>query len=301
MIIGRRSIPEVLLASRFDIAFILAGAALACAGAPLRPDAPAREMAEVQGQLRAQSALIAEQQRRVEQLEARVAALTAKVAAAPPAAPRQAAAAPAPPAERPLIEFEGEAPKVPRNDPRGRLETVRLEAPAFAKGRRPRRNPVERAPRLSTTTGLREPDEDDVARLTPPRTPVDEAHHIADADRAFAGAVARLNGGDRAGAEADLLAFARRNPQHAAADNAIHLAGLARAQDADCPSALKLFDRVADEYPAGDALPAAQLEAARCLVKLGRGGEARAALAALEKDHPDSPEATQARAMLNGF
>src|SRR5207237_1972655 len=99
------------------------------------------------------------------------------------------------------------------------------------------------------------------------------------------------------GAQQDLLAFAVAHPQHAAADNALYLAGLAREQEGDCLGALPLLGRVSAEYPAGDAVAAARLETGRCLIQMGRADEARTVLGAVEKDHPDAPEATQARAL----
>jgi TolA-binding protein len=205
-----------------------------------------------------------------------------------------------------VIEFDGSGAARDPKDPRRSLQTVRLEPQAPAKGRRLRRNPVDRAPRLPTATDLKEPEEGELRRLeeSEPRASrrsEDPGRNAAQADQAFARAVQKLNDGDRAGAGRDLLSFAARYPQHAAADNAIELAGLAKAQDGDCAAALALFDRVVAEYPAGDAVPAARLEAGRCLLRLGRADEAKATLAAVEKDYPDVPEASQARAVLNGL
>ena len=61
----------------------------ACAGAPARPGAEADELKELRGQLQAQSALVAQQQRRIEELEVKLAALAARAqpAHAPAAAP----------------------------------------------------------------------------------------------------------------------------------------------------------------------------------------------------------------------
>ncbi len=283
---------------------LLAAASLtACAGAQQKPEAAqGAQLAEMQGQLRAQSALVADQQKRLEELEVRLASLTSKISAKEKATTKAAADK----AANPVIEFDGDGkPRQPlpaAEDPRKKLETVRLEPSAPAKGRRPRKNPVERAPRLPTVTNLKEPEETELSRLAEPvRFSSDGAASTSLADRAFARAVQRLNDGDRGGAQGDLLAFAASHPRHAAADNAVYLAGLAASQSGNCPGALPLFVRVEQEYPAGDAVPQARLEEARCLLKLGRSGEAKEKLAALEKDHPDVPEASQARALLNGL
>jgi TolA-binding protein len=267
--------------------------ASACAGAPLRGsggDSPRSEVAELQGQLKAQSALLADQQRRIEQLEVRLAGLAGRLneKAKPAAVPTEVHARPA----------EG----VPKQ-----LKTVKMEAP---KGRRVRRSPSERTPpSLPTVTNLKEPQEAELERLhgegeaaRPSRSArFDPGRDAALADVSFAQAVQKLNEGDGAGAQADLLMFAAKNPQHAAADNAIYLAGVASVQAGRCEPALGLFERVWGEYPAGDAVPGARLEHARCLLRMGQGDGARAELEALEKDHPDVPEATQARALLNGL
>src|SRR2546422_27089 len=61
-------------------------------------------------------------------------------------------------------------------------------------------------------------------------------------------------------AEAGLLALVAAYPQHSAADNALYLAGLVREVRGDFASALELFESVPRRYPAGDAVPQAQLE-----------------------------------------
>jgi TolA-binding protein len=280
----------------------LAAALLAaCAGAKVAPQPPPdAPLTELQGQLRAQSALVADQQRRIEQLEVKLAALSNKLALKEKAAAKAAAVEPAEKADNPVIEFEGAAQQKGAADPRAKLATVKLEPPRQALGRRLRRNPVDRAPGLPTVTNLREPEDGALQRLAD-SPPARRKSDPGAADQAFARAVQRLNDGDREGAQGDLLAFAKDHPRHAAADNAIYLAGLAAAQSGDCGRALPLFDRVAQEYPAGDAVPQARLEEARCLIRLGRAAEAKAALGSLEKEHPDAPEATQARALLNGL
>src|SRR6185436_8816311 len=149
--------------------------AAGCAAAPVKPSVDAEELTELRGQLAAQSALVAQQQRRIEELEVKLAALAARA---------QPAAAPAP--------ARGAQPAVApgRADPRPPMKTVKM-----GEGRRLHRgdrvNPVALAPRLPSTLELREPDEDDLARLD-----VDpEVVRDFGADRAWAEAVAKLNGG----------------------------------------------------------------------------------------------------------
>jgi len=225
----------------------------------------------------AQSAIVQQQQRRIEELEVKLAALVAR------AQPVQPAVKPAQPAAAPV------APK----DPRPPLKTVKL-----GEGRRMHRsdhvNPVERAPRLPASVELREPDEDQMARLEADPVVVREF----DADHAWAEAVQKLNEGHHVEAEADFLAFVAAHPRHTAADNALYLAGLVRESRGDCAAALPLFESVPVKYPAGDAVPQAMLERGRCLRILGRRPEAKAILMQLEREHPEAPETAFARQLL---
>jgi TolA-binding protein len=248
------------------IAALLAG----CAGAPARPSVEAEELKELRSQIQAQSALVAQQQHRIEELEVKLAALAAR------AHPAAAHPAPAPPA---------------RPDPRPPLKTVK----AGGRLRRADRiNPVEHAPRLPVSVELRDPDENALALLgTDPAI----AREF-DADHTWAEAVRKLNEGRHAEAEIDLLAFVAAWPDHTAADNALYLAGLVREVRGDCAGALPLFESVPQKYPAGDAVRQAQLERGRCLRILGRKDEAKSVLGQLSTEHPDAPEAAQSRQLL---
>lgn len=252
--------------------------AVGCAAAPPRPDADA--LSELRAQVSAQSALVAQQQRRIEELELRLTALSARTQ--PAAAPARAPDPQEPAAPRPA------------------LKTVKL---GEGKGRRlvrDRPNPVERAPRLPSSVELKEPDEAVLESLDQPAADPHVAE-AASADFAWAAAVQKLNDGEHAAAEADLLAFAAAHPRHTAADNALYLAGLLRETRGDCPGALALFESVPRRYPAGDAVPQALLEKGRCLGTLGKTVEARAVLSELGKEHPDAPEAGVARQLLQGL
>jgi TolA-binding protein len=248
------------------VAALLAG----CAGAPARPPSEAEELKELRSQIQAQSILVAQQQRRIEELEVKLAALAAK---AQPAAGHPGSAAPA------------------RHDPRPPLKTVKV-------GGRLRRtdriNPVERAPSLPILVELKEPDEEALARLDLDPTVAREF----DADHTWAEAVQKLNDGRHAEAESDLLAFVAAYPRHSAADNALFLAGLVREVRGDCAGALQLFESVPLKYPAGDAVPQAQLERGRCLRILGRKDEAKSVLKQLAMEHPHASETAQSRQLL---
>ena len=251
---------------------VLAATAMlaACAGAAVRPASEAEELKELRSQLQAQSALLAQQQRRIEELEVKLAALAVK------AQPAHTT----PPAAHP--------------DPRPPLKTVKVGG-RLRRSDRP--NPVEHAPRLPSDVELREPDEEALAKLA--TEPVVSSQ--LDADHIWADAVRKLNEGRHVEAEADLLAFAAAYPQHSAADNALYLAGLVREVRGDCAGALQIFESLPRKYPAGDAVPQAQLERGRCLRLLGRKEEAKAVLNQLTAEHPQSPESAHSRQLLQGL
>jgi len=265
-------------------AIVLVPLACACASAPVREDS---QLAELRGQLAAQSEQIAAQQRRIDELEVKVAAVASRaepktVVIQAPAQPAAAAAA--------------TKPAVPAKDPRPHLKTVKLSP------RMPRHdfNPVERAPRIPSTIALRDPDEQALASLDD--VPVDAFIRAeVEADHSFASAVRELNDGQLASAEADLLAFVQKYPRHNAADNALYLAGLIRQNRGDCESAVPLFDRVPREYPAGDSVAPALLEKGRCLRMQQHAEEARRTLSRLLADHPQAVEVTTARQILQSL
>lgn len=237
----------------------------------MRPAAESEDLKELRGQIQAQSALLVQQQRRIEELEVKLAALVAKA--------QPAHGTPGSPA---------------RVDPRPPVKTGK----AGGRLRRTDRpNPVEHAPRLPNDVELREPDEDVLARLaTDPSVARD-----FDADHIWADAVRKLNEGRHVEAEVDLLAFVAAYPQHSAADNALYLAGLIREVRGDCAGALQIFESLPLKYPAGDAVPQAQLERGRCLGVLGRKAEAKAVLNQLSAEHPQAPESAHSRQLLQGL
>ncbi|HET9752556.1 MAG TPA: tetratricopeptide repeat protein [Myxococcales bacterium] len=245
-----------------------------CAAAPPRPSTEAEELKELRGQLQAQSVLVAQQQRRIEELEVKLAALAGRAAVQDSPAPRPVRAV------------------APAKEPRPQLRTVKIGG-RLRHG--DRLNPVERAPVLPSTVALREPDEEALARLDVDPTIAREFG----ADRAWAEAVEKLNQGKHEEAEADLLAFVAAHPHHTAADNALYLAGLVREARGDCPGALQLFESVPQKYPAGDAVAQALLERGRCLRILGRNDEAKSILNQLSREHPDAPETARAQALLH--
>ena len=244
-----------------------------CAATQPRPSVEGDDLKELRGQVQAQSALVAQQQRRIEELEVKLAALAARPAVQEAAPPRPTRAV------------------APAKEPRPQLRTVKIGGRLRHSDRF---NPVERAPALPSSLALREPDEEALARLDIDPTVAREFG----ADRAWAQAVQELNEGKHEEAEADLLAFVAAHPHHSAADNALYLAGLVREAHGNCAGALELFESVPQKYPAGDAVAQALLERGRCLRILGRNDEAKSVLNQLSREHPDAPETTRAQALL---
>jgi TolA-binding protein len=256
---------------RFCFLAAAAAAFAGCAGAPARPSAEAEALQDLRSQLQAQSALVAQQQRRIEELEVKLAALAAKAGQVP--SQRGESVTPARTEPRPASKTSKVGGRVRRND---------------------RANPVEHAPSLPVDIALREPDPEALARLE--TDPLVASQF--DADHSWAEAVRKLNAGRHAEAEADFLAFVAAHPRHSAADNALYLAGLVREVRGDCAGALQLFENVPLKYPAGDAVPQAQLERGRCLRILGRKDEARSVLNQLGLEHPHASETAQSRQLL---
>jgi TolA-binding protein len=262
-------------------AIVLVPLACACAAAPVREDS---QLAELRGQLAAQSDQIAAHQRRIDELEVKLAAVASR--AETKTVVIQAPVQPAAPAK----------PAVPAKDPRPQLKTVKLSP------RMPRHdyNPVERAPRIPSTIALREPDEQAIASLD--ELPVDAMIRAeVEADHSFASAVRELNDGKLESAEVDLRGFAEKYPRHGAADDALYLAGLILQNRGDCENAIPLFDRVPRDYPAGDSVAPALLEKGRCLRMQQRSDEARRTLSRLLAEHPQAVEVTSARQLLQSL
>ena len=281
---------------------VLAG----CAGPVRTPDS---QLEELRGQVRLQGEQLAQQQNRIEQLELKLAAALQQTSAEV-----KSAAVPGPAAgERAPTADRGQS--VPSSS--RQLQTVKLLPPAQltnlgpaasqpggrtkAEGRRP--NPVDRAPRLPAHVELKEPDPEALAALEPAPAVLVHTGQPGKSDpaaeKAFAEAVSLLNDGNYLSAQTAFLSFAAHHPRHAAADQAVYYAGLARAASGDCKGALAQFSRVERDYPRGDALTAAALESGRCLLKIGQKEDGRVALERLLKQHPGSPEASQAMRLLS--
>src|SRR5207244_6114297 len=105
----RRRLPLRGFSLRLRHLSALLALAAGCAGAPVKPSAEAEQLKELRSQLDAQSALVAQQQRRIEELEVKLAALAAK-------------SEPTPAARAPVAQ---PAPMPAKSGPRPQLKTVK--------------------------------------------------------------------------------------------------------------------------------------------------------------------------------
>src|SRR5258708_18854607 len=103
----RRCLPPQRTRLRLSCLSALLALAAGCAAATVKPSADSEALTELRRQLDAQSAVVAQQQRRIEELEVKLAALEARARPQAPAAV---------PARSPL-------PATPRVDPRPSLKT----------------------------------------------------------------------------------------------------------------------------------------------------------------------------------
>lgn len=152
---------------------------------------------------------------------------------------------------------------------------------------------VDSAPPLDTDVELREPGE--LAGLAPAPAPAP-----APAVDYEAG-VAALAEGKVAEAAALLERFVGANARHAAADNALVSLGEAYARSGQPGRALKVWQRVVSDYPAGDSVARALLRYASTCSELGRKAAARAALERVIQDYPGTEAASEARTGLSGL
>ena len=82
------------------------------------------------------------------------------------------------------------------------------------------------------------------------------------------------------------------------ADDALYWLGDLAYGEKEYAQALSYFQDLFDRFPASETIPAAMLKSAYCLQSLGREIESREFMQRLVDEHPDSPEAAQAREQL---
>jgi tol-pal system protein YbgF len=139
-----------------------------------------------------------------------------------------------------------------------------------------------------------EDDSSSAADAAEPKEQVDST--VLDAQ--FEQAVAALRTGNVEGGVSRLLLFAQDNPRHPRADNALYFAGLGQMGLKDHAVAAKTFQRLIDNYPAGDAVLDGMLRLAECQLKLDQKEDARALYTRVITQFPGTAAATQAEQRL---
>lgn len=235
------------------------------------------ELTELRAEVRALRESNKRLERRMEQLEAERAVAAARSTPAPARPASPAAATPA------VV-----APEVPE------LTVVKLKPK------------VEPAPRIDVSIPIVEPSPELIDSLA---TAPEAAPAAADAEPAdLTGLEGQFNAGLEAvrtgnveGGVQRLIAFAKDNPRHPKADNALYFAGLGQMGLSDYAAAARLFEQLVSSYPAGDAVVEAMLKLAECRVRLNRPKDARVLYGEVISRYPGTTAASQAEARLSAL
>jgi tol-pal system protein YbgF len=110
--------------------------------------------------------------------------------------------------------------------------------------------------------------------------------------------IASLKTGNVSGGVAKLERFARDNPRHPKADDALYFSGIGLMGMADYASAARTFERLIGAYPAGNVLMDAMLRLAECRVRLHRETDARNLYSQVVSRYPGTAAANQAEQRL---
>nr|WP_232293798.1 tetratricopeptide repeat protein [Stigmatella aurantiaca] len=159
----------------------------------------------------------------------------------------------------------------------------------------------EPAPTLPVQVDVMEPDNEQMEMFVssaPADAPASEPVNTALLDAEFEQAVAALRTGNVEAGVVRLQAFAEQNPRHAHADNALYFSGLGLIGLKDLDGASRLFERLINNYPAGDAVLDGMLRLAECRLKLKQPEDARALYTRVITQFPGTAAATQAEQRL---
>lgn len=125
-----------------------------------------------------------------------------------------------------------------------------------------------------------------------------ERQDTAQADADYEQAVSALRTGNVEGGVARLQRFAEENPRNPRADNALYFSGLGLIGLKDFAGAARVFERLIETYPAGDAVVDGLLRLAECRQRLNQTDDARALYTRLVTQFPGTAAATQAEQRL---
>jgi tol-pal system protein YbgF len=95
--------------------------------------------------------------------------------------------------------------------------------------------------------------------------------------------------------------FAKANPQSDLADNAVYWIGETWFAQKKQRDAISMFDRVINEYPTSDKVPAALLKKGLAYIEMGEKAQGVVQLQYVVHEHPTSREATLARQRLQAM
>ncbi len=93
----------------------------------------------------------------------------------------------------------------------------------------------------------------------------------------------------------------RSYPDHPLAGNSFYYQGEIDYRAARYATAIKNYDRVIEQFPDNNKVPAAHLHKAQSLIQLKQNEAGIRELRALIQRFPNSPEAVQARSRLSGM
>jgi TolA-binding protein len=243
------------------------------------------ELAELKAEVRAMRETQARLEKRLERMELHTSVMSQ---ARGSSAPAQTPSATSP-----------EAAAAKGLDTPGDLTVVKLK---------PRNDP---APALPTRVAVVEPAPDDMEMFISPASEGDGGGSTADEpkeqadttvlDSEFEQAVAALRTGNVEGGVERLLRFAEENPRNPRADNALYFSGLGQMGLKDHAAAAKIFVRLIDSYPAGDAVLDGMLRLAECRLRLNQKDDARALYTRILTQFPGTAAATQAEQRLSSL
>ena len=102
-------------------------------------------------------------------------------------------------------------------------------------------------------------------------------------------------------AASEFADVAKNYPEHPLAGNSLYYQGEIDYRGARYAAAIKNYDRVIEQFPDNNKVPAAHLHKAQSLIQLKQNEAGVRELRALIQRFPNSPEAMQARSRLNGM
>ncbi|OYT99261.1 MAG: tol-pal system protein YbgF [Burkholderiales bacterium PBB1] len=139
-----------------------------------------------------------------------------------------------------------------------------------------------------------------LARIEPQKASVDGREFMADAEeiRQYEAAMAKVRGGDFAGAATSLAVFRSRYPSSGYAQSVLFWLGNAQYGNRSYAEAISSFRSFASSYPGDLRAPEALLAIANCQFELKDTKAARKVLDELFKTYPDSEAAQAGKARL---